>query len=145
MQPAVKPVLHKTTVYCLIPAVPPTITPTPLPKISSPNIFLLKGKKWLVFWYSRAHLFPPGLPCLEVLQENVALLGLLTPVADDDARAVDNLAGISLAVKHACNQRERKRAMVSPHPQLWKGIPSLRGGTASRNGDGGREERERKK
>jgi hypothetical protein len=35
---------------------------------------------------------------LEVVEEDVALLGLLTPVLDDDARAVDDLAGVTLAV-----------------------------------------------
>jgi hypothetical protein len=39
---------------------------------------------------------------LEVVEENVALLGLLTPVLDDDARTVDNLAGVTLAVDLAC-------------------------------------------
>ena len=39
---------------------------------------------------------------LEVVEEDVALLGLLTPVLDDDARAVDNLAGVTLAVDLAC-------------------------------------------
>ena len=38
---------------------------------------------------------------LEVVQENGALLGLLTPVLDNDARAVDDLAGVALAVKGA--------------------------------------------
>jgi hypothetical protein len=35
---------------------------------------------------------------LEVVEEDAALLGLLTPVLDDDARAVDDLAGVTLAV-----------------------------------------------
>lgn len=38
---------------------------------------------------------------LEVVQQDVALLRLLTPVADDNARAVDDLAGVALAVEHA--------------------------------------------
>ena len=41
---------------------------------------------------------------LEVVEEDVALLGLLTPVLDDDARAVDDLAGVALAVNLACSQ-----------------------------------------
>jgi hypothetical protein len=40
---------------------------------------------------------------LEVVEEDVALLGLLTPVLDDDARAVDDLAGVTLAVDLACS------------------------------------------
>ena len=39
---------------------------------------------------------------LEVVEEDAALLGLLTPVLDDDARAVDDLAGVALAVDLAC-------------------------------------------
>jgi len=39
---------------------------------------------------------------LEVVEEDAALLGLLTPVLDDDARAVDNLAGVTLTVDLAC-------------------------------------------
>lgn len=39
---------------------------------------------------------------LEVVEEDGALLGLLTPVLDDDARAVDNLAGVALTVENAC-------------------------------------------
>lgn len=39
---------------------------------------------------------------LEVVQEDGALLRLLTPVLDDDARAVDNLAGVTLTVENAC-------------------------------------------
>jgi len=35
---------------------------------------------------------------LEVVEEDAALLGLLTPVLDDDARAVDDLAGVAFAV-----------------------------------------------
>ena len=38
---------------------------------------------------------------LEVVEEDRALLRLLTPVLDNDARAVDNLTGISLTVKNA--------------------------------------------
>jgi len=35
---------------------------------------------------------------LEVVEENATLLRLLTPVLDDDARAVDDLAGVAFAV-----------------------------------------------
>ena len=39
---------------------------------------------------------------LEVVEEDGALLGVLTPVLDDDARAVDDLAGVALTVNLAC-------------------------------------------
>ena len=39
---------------------------------------------------------------LEVVEEDAALLGLLTPVLDDNARAVDDLAGVAFAVDLAC-------------------------------------------
>jgi len=35
---------------------------------------------------------------LEVVEQDATLLRLLTPVLDDNARAVDNLAGVSFAV-----------------------------------------------
>jgi hypothetical protein len=35
---------------------------------------------------------------LEVVEEDAALLGLLTPVLDDDARAVDDLTGVAFAI-----------------------------------------------
>ena len=35
---------------------------------------------------------------LEVVEQDAALLGLLTPVLDDDARAVDDLTGVAFAV-----------------------------------------------
>lgn len=35
---------------------------------------------------------------LEVVEQDAALLRLLSPVLDDDARAVDNLARIAFAV-----------------------------------------------
>jgi hypothetical protein len=41
---------------------------------------------------------------LEVVEEDRALLGLLTPILDDNARAVDDLAGVTLTVKGACNE-----------------------------------------
>jgi hypothetical protein len=37
----------------------------------------------------------------EVVEEESALLRLLTPVLDNDARAVDDLAGVALTVKNA--------------------------------------------
>ena len=52
---------------------------------------------------------PPKIRCLiclllglEVVEEDGALLRLLTPVLDNDARAVDDLAGVALAVDLAC-------------------------------------------
>ena len=38
---------------------------------------------------------------LEVVEEDGALLRLLTPVLDNDARAVDNLARVALTVEDA--------------------------------------------
>jgi hypothetical protein len=38
---------------------------------------------------------------LEVVEEDAALLGLLTPITDDDARAVDNLASIAFTIELA--------------------------------------------
>ena len=35
---------------------------------------------------------------LEVVEEDGALLRLLTPILDDDARAVDDLTGVAFAV-----------------------------------------------
>ena len=46
---------------------------------------------------------------LEVVEQDAALLGLLTPVLDDDARAVDDLAGVALAVDLACFARQSVR------------------------------------
>jgi hypothetical protein len=58
---------------------------------------------------------------LEVVEEDGALLGLLTPVLDNDARAVDNLAGVTLTVKLACS---KEKAPVSPlHPAKKKKRP----------------------
>lgn len=42
---------------------------------------------------------------LEVVEQDAALLGLLTPVLDNDARAVDDLAGVALAVDLACKRK----------------------------------------
>lgn len=38
---------------------------------------------------------------LEVVEEDAALLGLLTPILDNDARAVDDLAGVALTINLA--------------------------------------------
>jgi hypothetical protein len=38
---------------------------------------------------------------LEVVEEDGALLRLLTPILDDDARAVDDLAGVTLTIQDA--------------------------------------------
>ena len=43
----------------------------------------------------------PLLLGLEVVQQNVSLLALLTPVADNNAAAVNDLASISLTVQDA--------------------------------------------
>ena len=42
--------------------------------------------------------YPSLLLGLEVVEEDGALLRLLTPVLDDDARAVDDLASVTLTV-----------------------------------------------
>ena len=42
---------------------------------------------------------------MEVVEQDAALLGLLTPVLDDDARAVDDLASVALAVDLACKRK----------------------------------------
>lgn len=39
---------------------------------------------------------------LEVVEEDGAFLRLFTPVAEDNARAVNNLAGVTFAVENAC-------------------------------------------
>jgi hypothetical protein len=39
---------------------------------------------------------------LEVVEKDRSLLRLLTPILDDNARAVDNFASVALAVQHAC-------------------------------------------
>lgn len=41
------------------------------------------------------------LAVLEVVEEDAALLGLFTPVLDDNARAVNDLAGVTLTIKLA--------------------------------------------
>ena len=39
---------------------------------------------------------------LEIVEQDGALLALLAPVADDDAGAVDDFAGVAFAVEHTC-------------------------------------------
>lgn len=46
---------------------------------------------------------------LEVVKEDGALLGLLTPVLNNDARAVDDLAGVTLTVKGAYSQASARQ------------------------------------
>jgi len=46
---------------------------------------------------------------LEVVKQNAALLRLFTPVLDDDARAVNNLASIALTVDLAYFPEKRKK------------------------------------
>lgn len=50
--------------------------------------------------YPRSHIAHLSLR-LEVVEEDGALLRLLTPVLNNDARAVDDLAGVALAVEDA--------------------------------------------
>lgn len=50
---------------------------------------------------------------LEVVEEDGALLGLLTPVLDDDARAVDDLAGVALTVENAYSQTISSKVPMS--------------------------------
>ena len=54
---------------------------------------------------------------LEVLEEDVALLRLLTPVLDDTARAVDDLAGVTLTVENTCSIQSVK--MVHGFRRMW--------------------------
>jgi hypothetical protein len=44
---------------------------------------------------------------LEVVEKDRSLLRLLTPILDDNARTVDNLARVSLAVQHTCKNHQR--------------------------------------
>lgn len=44
---------------------------------------------------------------LEVVEQDGALLRLLTPVLDDDARAVDDLSCVAFAVDLACMPSQR--------------------------------------
>jgi hypothetical protein len=50
---------------------------------------------------------------LEVVEQDAALLGLLTPVLDNDARAVDDLAGVALAVDLACDSRTVRKVVLT--------------------------------
>jgi hypothetical protein len=47
------------------------------------------------------------LASLEVVEEDGTFLRLLTPVLDNDARAVDDLAGVSFAVELAYTPRSK--------------------------------------
>lgn len=49
----------------------------------------------------RVHVGAHLLLGLEVVEEDAALLGLLTPILDDNARAVNDLTGVTLAVNLA--------------------------------------------
>jgi hypothetical protein len=51
---------------------------------------------------------------LEVVEEDAALLALLTPVLDNDARAVDDLAGVALTIDLAYSH------ILAPPPQKKK-------------------------
>ena len=64
---------------------------------------------------------------LEVVEEDGALLGFLTPVTDDDAGAVDDLAGVALTVKLACSEQSAKspqhiptRRSIEPETAFWQ-------------------------
>jgi hypothetical protein len=46
-------------------------------------------------------------------EQDAALLGLLTPVLDNDARAVDDLAGVALAVDLACDSRTVRKVVLT--------------------------------
>jgi hypothetical protein len=51
---------------------------------------------------------------LEVVEEDAALLRLLTPVLDDNARAVDDLAGVALTIDLACSMISLRRNSTKP-------------------------------
>ena len=53
------------------------------------------------FKHSRPASQPRSLLGLEVIEEDVALLGFLAPVADDDAGAVDDFTGVAFAIELA--------------------------------------------
>jgi hypothetical protein len=52
---------------------------------------------------------------LEVVEEDGTFLALLTPVADDDAGAVDDLAGVAFTVEDACDE-EKIHPLVTLYP-----------------------------
>lgn len=54
------------------------------------------------------HPILPLLFGLEVVEKDRSLLRLLTPILDDNARAVDNFACVSLAVQHTCKIHQQR-------------------------------------
>ena len=46
---------------------------------------------------------------LEVVEEDGTFLALLTPVTDDDAGAVNDLAGVAFTVEDACCNKKLTR------------------------------------
>jgi hypothetical protein len=52
---------------------------------------------------------------LEVVEEDGAFLGLLTPILDDDARAVDDLSGITVAVDLAYSNHSQNFGFSIKH------------------------------
>src|SRR5438874_1667040 len=53
---------------------------------------------------------------LEVVEEDGAFLGLLTPVTHDDAGAIDDFAGIPFTIQDAYFHSNRKTSAVGPNP-----------------------------
>ena len=54
---------------------------------------------------------------LEVVEQNATLLALLTPVADDDAGAVHDLAGVAFTINLAYNTQKISFDSF-PQPQI---------------------------
>jgi hypothetical protein len=67
------------------------------PTAASTLAFVVATEKNLL----SSHLSTPLLLRLEVVQQHISLLALLTPVPDNDAAAVDDLASIALTVQYA--------------------------------------------
>jgi hypothetical protein len=57
---------------------------------------------------------------LEVVEEDAALLGFLTPVLDDNAGAVDDLAGVALTIDLAC----QIVSLSIHHQKKWQHLAS---------------------
>ena len=57
---------------------------------------------------------------LEIVEQNRAFLRFLAPIADDDAGAVDDFAGVALAVEHAYEERSSSAqfSLFSPKSQF---------------------------
>ena len=76
-------------------ACPPNIVPSPLDLLLYRPVRQTLGDR-------------VGMRCLlfglEVIEEDGTFLGLLTPVADDDAGAVDDLPGVTFAVEYTCRK-----------------------------------------